>query len=197
MNKFITLVATIFLIHGFPPGCTSAQATYFGKPVSVKNGGTGQTTYAQGELLIGKADGTLGKATLTAGANVTITDGDGTVEIAAAGGGGGGGTTVYVSKTANDEGDVTTFAQNPSFITNTTWISTGRVDLMVNIFTAPFTGVCNCEVINEVSNPTNAYTCRTNDNSNGTDFWVEVETKVNGTLTDLSFSLMCIPIPAP
>lgn len=48
------------------------------------DGGTGQTTYGDGELLIGtSAGGTLSKATLTAGSNVTITNGPGTITIAA------------------------------------------------------------------------------------------------------------------
>ena len=48
-------------------------------------GGTGQSSYANGELLIGKSDGTLAKATLTAGSNISITNGDGSVEISATG----------------------------------------------------------------------------------------------------------------
>lgn len=53
------------------------------------NGGTGETTYANGQLLIGNAAGGLTKATLTAGSNVTITNGDGAITIASTGGGGG------------------------------------------------------------------------------------------------------------
>lgn len=53
-------------------------------------GGTGQTTFTDGQLLIGKTDGTLAKATITQGANITITNGDGTITIASSGGGGGG-----------------------------------------------------------------------------------------------------------
>lgn len=53
------------------------------------NGGTGQTSYTDGQLLIGNtATGGLSKATLTAGTNVTITNGNGTITIDAAGGGG-------------------------------------------------------------------------------------------------------------
>lgn len=51
------------------------------------NGGTGQTSYTDGELLIGNSSGnTLTKATLTAGANITITNGPGSITIDAAGG---------------------------------------------------------------------------------------------------------------
>ena len=48
------------------------------------NGGTGESTYTSGQLLIGNAANGLTKATLTAGANVTITNGDGAITIAAA-----------------------------------------------------------------------------------------------------------------
>ena len=54
--------------------------------VDVSKGGTGQTTYTDGQLLIGNSTGnTLTKATLTAGSNVTITNGPGTITIAATG----------------------------------------------------------------------------------------------------------------
>lgn len=54
-------------------------------------GGTGQSTYANGELLIGdSATGELAKATLTAGTNVSIVNGNGTITISATGGSGGG-----------------------------------------------------------------------------------------------------------
>ena len=55
-------------------------------PIPVNAGGTGQTTYSNGQLLIGKTDGTLAKATLTAGTGITITNGDGSVSIASSGG---------------------------------------------------------------------------------------------------------------
>ena len=52
--------------------------------VPVANGGTGQTTYTDGQLLIGNTSGnTLTKATLTQGAGITITNGNGSITIAA------------------------------------------------------------------------------------------------------------------
>lgn len=55
--------------------------------VQVAQGGTGQTTYTNGEILIGNTTGnTLAKATLTAGTNVTITNGPGSITIASTGG---------------------------------------------------------------------------------------------------------------
>lgn len=50
--------------------------------VAVALGGTGQSTYTDGQLLIGNTAGGLAKATLTAGSNVTITNGNGTISIA-------------------------------------------------------------------------------------------------------------------
>ena len=62
------------------------------------NGGTGQTTYANGELLIGNTTGgTLTKSTLTAGSGISITNGSGSITIAATGGGTGTVTSVDVS----------------------------------------------------------------------------------------------------
>ena len=53
-------------------------------PVTVVTGGTGQTTYTNGQILIGNTTGnTLAKATLSAGSNVTITNGTGSISIAA------------------------------------------------------------------------------------------------------------------
>jgi hypothetical protein len=57
--------------------------------VAVSAGGTGQTSYTDGQLLIGNSTGnTLAKATLTAGSGVTITNGSGAITIAATGSGG-------------------------------------------------------------------------------------------------------------
>lgn len=62
--------------------------------LTTARGGTGFSNgYVSGQLLIGKADGTLGRATLTGGTNVTIDNGDGTITINSTGGGGTGGLT--------------------------------------------------------------------------------------------------------
>jgi len=54
----------------------------------VVNGGTGQTTYTDGQLLIGNTSTSgLSKTTLTAGTGITITNGAGTITIAATGSG--------------------------------------------------------------------------------------------------------------
>ena len=58
---------------------------------AVATGGTGQSSYTNGQLLIGNSTGgTLTKARLTAGTGVTILNGAGSITISSSGGGGGG-----------------------------------------------------------------------------------------------------------
>lgn len=66
---------------------SATNATNVTGTVGTANGGTGQTTYSNGQLLIGNGSG-LSKATLTAGSGITITNGAGTITIAASGGSG-------------------------------------------------------------------------------------------------------------
>jgi hypothetical protein len=75
---------------------------YLGSPITVANGGTGQSSYTDGQLLIGNSTGnTLSKATLTAGSGITITNGSGSITIAATGGGSGTVTSVGGTGTVN------------------------------------------------------------------------------------------------
>ena len=77
---------------------TVATGTWEGTTVAVDQGGTGQTSYTNGQLLIGNTTGnTLTKATLTAGTNITITEGAGSITIAAAAGGDPAGTAVAMA----------------------------------------------------------------------------------------------------
>jgi hypothetical protein len=70
------------------PITTSGTLT-LGGTLAVVNGGTGQTSYTDGQLLIGNTTGnTLTKATLIAGSGVSIANGAGSITISATGSGG-------------------------------------------------------------------------------------------------------------
>jgi len=82
----------------FTPTTLSANRTItlpdanidFTTGLGVAQGGTGQTSFTNGQLLIGNTTGnTLTKSTLTAGSGITITNGAGSITIEATGGGGG------------------------------------------------------------------------------------------------------------
>ena len=62
---------------------TVTTGTWNASTLGSNYGGTGQTTYANGELLIGNSTGGLSKANLTAGTGVTITNSSGGITIAA------------------------------------------------------------------------------------------------------------------
>lgn len=62
---------------------TTGTASNVTGTVAVANGGTGQTSYTDGQLLIGNTTGnTLAKATLTQGSGVAITNGAGSITVA-------------------------------------------------------------------------------------------------------------------
>jgi hypothetical protein len=70
-------------------GNISGNAGGLSSTLAVSSGGTGQTTYTDGELLIGNSTGnTLTKATLTAGSGISITNGNGSITVASTAGGG-------------------------------------------------------------------------------------------------------------
>jgi hypothetical protein len=82
---------------------TTGTAANVTGTVAVVNGGTGQTSYTDGQLLIGNTSGnTLTKTTLTAGSGITITNGAGSITIDATSGGGG--TVTSVSGTGTVSG---------------------------------------------------------------------------------------------
>lgn len=63
--------------------CTSVPVNQATGTLPVANGGSGQTTYTNGQLLIGNTTGnTLTKATLTQGSGISITNGAGSITIA-------------------------------------------------------------------------------------------------------------------
>lgn len=84
----VTNVASIsFGTTGLTPSTATTGAVTVAGTLAVANGGTGQTSYTDGQLLIGNTTGnTLTKATLTAGTGITVTNGAGSITIAASGG---------------------------------------------------------------------------------------------------------------
>jgi hypothetical protein len=71
---------------------------------AVNHGGTGQTSYTDGQLLIGNSTGnTLVKATLTAGKNTTVTNGSGAITVASSAD-----ETIAVNTVATTDATVTT-----------------------------------------------------------------------------------------
>jgi hypothetical protein len=76
-----TLSATAF--SGSGSGLTGISVSSVSGTLPVANGGTGQTSYTNGQLLIGNTTGnTLTKATLTAGSGISITNSTGSITIA-------------------------------------------------------------------------------------------------------------------
>lgn len=78
-------VPSFLSVSGSPITTSGTLAvTLSGTALPVANGGTGQTSYTDGQLLIGNTTGnTLTKATLTAGSGISITNGSGSITIAA------------------------------------------------------------------------------------------------------------------
>lgn len=65
---------------------TIGTGTWQGTAIGVAYGGTGATSYTDGQLLIGNSTGnTLTKATLTAGTGISISNGSGSITISSSG----------------------------------------------------------------------------------------------------------------
>ncbi len=65
---------------------TLTSGTWSASTIATSKGGTGQTSYSNGQLLVGNSSGSLSKATITAGSNITVTNSSGGITIAAAAG---------------------------------------------------------------------------------------------------------------
>lgn len=87
-NSTLTTLSSLSLPGSQISGNISGNAANVTGTVAVANGGTGQTTYTDGQLLIGNSTGnTLAKSTLTAGTGISITNGAGSITISATGSG--------------------------------------------------------------------------------------------------------------
>jgi len=91
---------------------TIASGTWQGTTIAVNQGGTGDTTYTDGQLLIGNTTGnTLTKATITGTSNeIDITNGNGTIEIGIASAYAGGSSIVTVGTIATGTWEATDVA---------------------------------------------------------------------------------------
>jgi len=70
-------------VTGLTPATPATGNVILSGLLNVASGGTGQSSYTDGQLLIGNTTGnTLGKATLTAGSGIAITNGAASVTIA-------------------------------------------------------------------------------------------------------------------
>ncbi len=86
--SYLTYASGVFnSVYNFNQALTTTSSPTFNSmtltvPLGVSSGGTGQTTYTNGQLLIGNTTGnTLTKATLTGSSDITITNGAGSITI--------------------------------------------------------------------------------------------------------------------
>lgn len=111
-------VTTIgFGTTGLTPSAATGGVVTVAGTLAVANGGTGQTSYTDGQLLIGNSSGnTLTKASLTAGTGISITPGNGSISIATTASGG----NVPVTETSNFNAVAGTFTNPTVYAVNTT-----------------------------------------------------------------------------
>jgi len=110
---------------------SSAGVTTLSSALPVASGGTGQTSYTDGQLLIGNSTGnTLTKASLTAGTGISITPGSGSISIAS---------TVTAGLTITND-TTTSSALYPTFTSATSGSITGASVTSTKLKFVPSTG---------------------------------------------------------
>ena len=110
---------------------SSAGVTTLSSALPVASGGTGQTSYTDGQLLIGNSTGnTLTKASLTAGTGISITPGSGSITIAS---------TVTAGLTITND-TTTATALYPTFTNATSGSITGASVTSTKLKFVPSTG---------------------------------------------------------
>ena len=118
-------------LSGLTPSTATSGAVTLAGTLGVSSGGTGQTTYTDGQLLIGNSTGnTLTKASLTAGTGISITPGSGSITIAS---------TVTAGLTITND-TTTATALYPTFTSATSGSITGANVTSTKLTFTPSTG---------------------------------------------------------
>jgi hypothetical protein len=141
-------------LSGLTPSTATTGAVTLAGTLGTSSGGTGQTTYTDGQLLIGNSTGnTLTKASLTAGTGISITPGSGSITIAS---------TITSGVTITDDTSTAT-ALYPSFTSATSGSVSGLSVTSTKLkfvpstgtFTAPNVEASNGMIVNSATVSTN------------------------------------------
>jgi len=126
-------------LSGLTPSTATTGAVTLAGTLGPASGGTGQTTYTDGQLLIGNSTGnTLAKSTLTAGTGISITNGSGSITIAA--------TDAAGITVTNDTSTAT--ALFPTFTSATSGSITGVSVTSTRLNFTPSTGLLSSPIVN-------------------------------------------------
>ncbi len=170
-NAATTNVSSIsFGTTGLTPSTATTGAVTVAGTLGIANGGTGQTTYTDGQLLIGNTSTNgLTKATLTPGSGVSISNGNGSITISATGAGGtvtsvsftGGIVSVATATTTPALTVAGTSGGVPYFSSGTTWASSAALAANAIVLgggagAAPATTTTGTGVVTALGNNANA-----------------------------------------